>query len=526
LLLICAAGFFRSRLPQEPLIDPDIDAFLGPALPALTNQGFQHSPGVSFVYPGFLYLILEVFGNFRAISIIQHLLGLAAGGVLLVCWNRSLRFIKKPATSTLICQLLGLLVAALFLFNTSVIRLEHAIRPDAIFPFFAALSMFFNIQFIRYRFLQRADRPALVYGTLAVFDACLLFFLKPNFYLATAFATLPIWMYLLDTKERLREKLLLIGVAAMTSAVLFLPEEALKRTDPGSKTFLPTALFAIHANIIRDQLALDLKSKAKTPYSPAFLQQVYNLLNREIAVSKQTGNYTSLGFDPNYLIWEDSFDRKFSKDFEPQVSASSRSKFYYYYFFRTWTHQPARMLQKVLRQLSILYNNIRKASPYKLEDHTQLSVSYSDNLKLFNARTLFFKTEYEPLREFIVSSTRLTNTGYQISQPRAVTWINRFLSRTFTLSIMLALVFAFILGKNADLRKNYGWFLGIILFFYTYSFANSLGIAIMHSLETQRYLTNQLVFCLLPQCLTFFLAIEMYFARRQRRVSPGGPTNG
>jgi hypothetical protein len=516
LLLMCTAGFFRLRLPQEPLIDSDVQAFLGPALTLLTDQGFQHSAGVSFVYPLFAYLILGVFGKFRAITIVQHLLGLAAGGILLACWNRSLSFIKKPVTSTPICRLLGLLVAALFLFNTSVIRLEHAIRPDAIFPFFAALSMFFNIQFIRYRFLQREDWPALVYGTITVFNACLLFFLKPNFYLATAFATLPIWIYLLDPKESLRKKLRLIGLAAISSAMLFLPEEALKRTDPSSKTFLPATLFVMHANIIRDQLALDLESKTKNPYPPEFLEKTYILLSQEITLSKQTGRYTSLGFDPSYLMAEDSFDRKFSNDFEPGGSDSSRVKFYYYYFFRTWTHQPTRMLRKVLQQLGILYNNIRKASPYKLEDHKQFSVAYSDNCKLFNTRTSFFKIEYEPMREFIINSTHLTNTGFQLTQPRAVTWTNRFLSRTFTLSILLALVFAFIIAKNADLRENYGWFLGTILFFYTYSFANSLGIGIIHTLETQRYLTNQLVFCLLPQCLTFFLAIELHCSWRQR----------
>ena len=42
----------------------------------------------------------------------------------------------------------------------------------------------------------------------------------------------------------------------------------------------------------------------------------------------------------------------------------------------------------------ILYNNIHKASPYKLEAHTQLSAAYSDNCELFKARTSFFRTEY------------------------------------------------------------------------------------------------------------------------------------
>ncbi len=514
LLLICAAGFFRLRLPQEPLIDPDVGGYLNPALQALTDHGFQHSGGVTFFYPGFVYLILGTFRDFRAISIVQHLLGLAAGGILLACWNRSLSFIRKPVTPALICRLLGLLVAALFLFNTSVLRLEHAIRPDAIFPFFAALSMFFNIQFIRYRFLQRENRRTLLYGTLTVFNACLLFFLKPAFYLATAFATSPVWISLLDPKEPLRRKLLLIGVAVISSAAfLFLPEEALKRTDPSSKTFLPTTLFTIHANIIRDQMALDLEAKAKTPYSPEFLEKTYNLLNQEINVSKQTGRYTSLGFDPSYLMWDDSFDRKFSA-FEPEGLDSRRVQFYYYYFFRTWTHQPTRMLQKVAQQLGILYNNIHQASPYKLEAHTQLSAAYSDNCELFKARTSFFRTEYEPLKEFISNSTDLTSTSYQITQPRAVSWINRFLARTFTLSILLAIVFAVIIAKNTVLRINYGWFLGTILLFYTYSFANSLGIAIIHTLETSRYLTNQLVYCLLPQCLTLFLTVEICCSRR------------
>jgi hypothetical protein len=515
LLLMCAAGCFRLGLPQEPLIDPDVDGYLDPALLALTDHGFQHIEGRSFVYPGFVYLILGTFHNFRAISIVQHLLGLAAGGIQLSCWNRSLSFIKKPVTPTIICRLLGLLVAALFLFNTSVIRLEAVIRPEAIFPFFAALSMFFNIQFIQYRFLQRENPAALLYGIITLFNASVLFFLKPSFYLATAFATLPIWLSLLDPKEPRRRKLFMIGIAAISiAALLFLPEQVLKRTDRASKTFLPTTLFVIHANIIRDQMALDIETRAKIPYPRDFLEKTFTLLNHEIEASKRTGHYTSLGFDPDYLMYKDSFDRKFSAAFEFEDSDGSRVKFYYYYFFRTWTHRPAQMIRKVAQQLSILYNNIRKASPYKLEDHTQLSPAYSDNCAILNSRTFFFKTEYEPLKKFILNSIDLTDTRYQIIQPRAVSWINRFLARTFTLSILLTFVLAVIIAKNTGLRTNYGWLMGTILLFYTYSFSNTLGIAIIHTLEITRYLTNQLGYCLLPQCLTLFLTVEICFFRR------------
>ncbi len=516
-LLFCCAGYFRLRLPREPLIDPDVDGYLGPGLLALTGHGFQHIEGRSFVYPGFVYLILAVFRDFRAITVVQHLSGLAAGGVLLACWNRCLSLIPRPITPKPVYRLFGLLVAGLFLFNTSVVRLEHLIRPEAIFPLFAALSAYFNIQFIQYRFLQREGRLALIYGTAIIFTACLLFYLKPNFYLATADATLPVWYSFLDPREALRRKLVLTGLATFSVIVLLaLPEYALGRTDPDSKSFLSTTLFVVHANIIRDQLAKDIASGADTPYPPQLLEDTYELLNQEIKRSKQTGHYTSLGFDPDYLMYEDSFDRKFSSNLKSQYPDESRGKFYYYYFFRTWIHQPGRMLKKVGRELSILYNNIGKASPYKLEDHKNLSAAYTNNSDLFQKRASLFLLQYEPLQAFISNCNQLTGTRSQLDQPMIISWINSFLARTLTVSLLLALLLLFILAKNPALRTNYGWFLATTLLLFGYSFADTLGIAIIHTLEITRYLTNQLIHCLLPQCLTFFLAVEVWSARRLR----------
>jgi hypothetical protein len=516
-LLFCGAAHFRLSLPQEPLIDPDVGGYLGPGLQALTGHGFQHIEGRSFVYPGFVYLILAVFRDFRAITIIQHLSGLAAGGVLLACWNYCLSLIPSPITPKPVYRILGLLVAALFLFNTSVVRLEHLIRPEAIFPLFAVLSAYFNIQFIKYRFLKKESRLTFIYGILTVFNACLLFYLKPSFYLATAAATLPVWLSLLDPQEALGRKLVLTGLAATSVVVLLsLPEYALGRNDLVSKTFLPTTLFVVHANIIGDQLAMDIASGADTPYPPQLLQNTYELLEQEIKRSKQTGRYTSLGFDPDYLMYEDSFHRKFSTNLKSQYPEGSEGQFYYYYFFRTWIHQPGRMLEKVVRQFSILYNNFGKASPYKLEDHKELSAAYTANGDLFQARASFFLLQYEPLQAFIKSCNQLTGTRFRLEQPMIISWINRFLARTLTVSLLLALLLLLILTKDPVLRTNYGWFLATTLLLFGYSFADTLGIAIIHTLEITRYLTNQLVHCLLPQCLILFLAVEVWSARKFR----------
>jgi len=83
------AAWLRWRVPLDPIADPDTWGYLSPALRKLTGAQFGHSLGRNFVYPGFLFLLLRVFGDFRAISIAQHLLGLIAGGMLLLTWRRA-----------------------------------------------------------------------------------------------------------------------------------------------------------------------------------------------------------------------------------------------------------------------------------------------------------------------------------------------------------------------------------------------------------------------------------------------------
>ena len=86
------------------------------------------------------------------------------------------------------------------------------------------------------------------------------------------------------------------------------PEYVLSRRDDDSRTFLPTTLFVVHADLIRDQLGEDLKRGAKLPYPREWLARVHDRLSVEVAKSSAAHptHYPSFGFCPDYLMYEET----------------------------------------------------------------------------------------------------------------------------------------------------------------------------------------------------------------------------
>jgi hypothetical protein len=510
-LLLFAAAVYRLKAPGTPFIDGDVRGYLKPALLALTHNGFHSVDGRSFLYPGFIYIVLFLFPTFHAIAAVQHLLGVAAGGLLLAAWNSSRKLVGAAITPLAFYRLLGIPVAALYLFNTIVFRLEHSIRPEAIFPFFSALSMFLNIQFLRYKWVRPNRGAALLLGLLNVFTAFLLFFLKPAFFLATCVCLLPFCLSFFDQGEPLFHRLLAVGAPLIwIPALFFLPEHFFDKDDWSSKTFLPTTLFVIHAKIIGEQISSDITTNAETPYQKPFLRRTLNLLDQEIDISKRTGKYKSLGYDPDYLMYNDSFDRKFLTFWGQEDAPAEQMRFYYYYFFRTWTHRPAQMLRKVLTQISLFYNIAGGISPYRMDKQVVFGEKYATNLTAADLTHNFIPSDYAPLDQFILESKQLADNSYRLSKPAILSLFGAVLRRTFTICFVLAMGIAIVIWRRTTLRNNYLWYAAAVLLLYAYSFANSLGIAFIHSLEIERYSTNQLIYCVLPHAMTIWLAAETF----------------
>ena len=107
-LVFAGAIWQRFKLPLDPIADPDTWGYLSPALRKLTGAEFGHTNRRNFIYPGFVFLVLRIFADFRAITIAQHFLGLLAGAVLLLTWKRARIFVPNPRIGRFAHDLIGI----------------------------------------------------------------------------------------------------------------------------------------------------------------------------------------------------------------------------------------------------------------------------------------------------------------------------------------------------------------------------------------------------------------------------------
>src|SRR6516225_5125753 len=175
--LFLAASWQRFSLPQDPLAV--FDAYLLPALVKLSGGSFGDvqgltKEGLNFLYPGIIYLILRTWEDFRAISVIQHSLGLIAGGLFLAAWSRLADFFPRPCLNRVVHEAIGLLAAAVYLLSYAPVFFELNIRSDSICMFFEMLIFWLTIQFFYYRLISPNTQKPAVYGIAVAANAFLL----------------------------------------------------------------------------------------------------------------------------------------------------------------------------------------------------------------------------------------------------------------------------------------------------------------------------------------------------------------
>ncbi|PYY18940.1 MAG: hypothetical protein DMG62_25135 [Acidobacteria bacterium] len=260
--LFLAASWQRFSLPQDPLAV--FDAYLLPALVKLSGGAFEGvqgltKEGLNFLYSGMIYLILRIWEDFRAISVIQHSLGLIAGGLFLAAWSRLADFFPRPCLSRVVHEAIGLLGAAIYLLSYAPVFFEMNIRSDSVCMFFEILIFWLIIQFFYYRVILPNAQKVVIYGTSVATSAFLLALLKPSFTLTSLFVVTPVIWLILTAKGNFIGKVAFFATAVSIIVALTLTEHYLRRNDESVKTFLAETLFVYHAKIIYAQMATDLK---------------------------------------------------------------------------------------------------------------------------------------------------------------------------------------------------------------------------------------------------------------------------
>src|ERR1700730_15588809 len=177
----------RFTLPLDPIADPDTWGYLSPALRKLTGAKFGHTNGRNFIYPGFLFVLLRIFADFRAITIAPHFLGLLAGDVFLLTWKRAQILVQSPRIGRFGHALMGVAGAAIFLLQWQTIVFEKEIRPEGICAFVLSVTFYLLTQFVACFYLEHRRTATVAYGIALCFTAILLASIKPSFGLASLF---------------------------------------------------------------------------------------------------------------------------------------------------------------------------------------------------------------------------------------------------------------------------------------------------------------------------------------------------
>src|SRR5437899_3375836 len=194
-ILFVWAAWQRFKLPLDLIADPDTWGYLSPALRKLTGGEFGHPHARNFIYPGFVFLLLRIFGDFRAITIAQHFLGLLAGGILLLTWPRARVLVSDSRIHPAVHDGLGLVAAAIFLLASEPIRFETQLRPEGVCAFLISVNLYVVIQFTACFFVEGRPAASVTYGIAAVLSSILLASAKPSFWLASIVVLLPVAMF-------------------------------------------------------------------------------------------------------------------------------------------------------------------------------------------------------------------------------------------------------------------------------------------------------------------------------------------
>jgi hypothetical protein len=306
ILIFGVATWARFSIYPAPFFNPDAMGYAGPGLHHIVEGEMKQTHQRGFFYPLFLRLVMEPGTNLRLITLVQHLAGLAAGLLWWLVWSSWCARLPFGWLRRAIAPGIGLFLLLIFLWSSHTIYLEHNIRPEALFPFFAmAQILLAGWTFVLATSQPRFPKLAATSAFFAILAGCAATGLRPSWILAwlgTATMIALLFRFLGWKAPALWGIIascicgFLFWKVSMTGA-----ERALSwKKDPAPNDFLAKTLVSVHAPQIIDFWLQPGKWENLAPGDRDFLSR----LQQGIFDSQQRKHsYQNLGFDPDYIFY-------------------------------------------------------------------------------------------------------------------------------------------------------------------------------------------------------------------------------
>ncbi|MEI6033752.1 MAG: hypothetical protein WCS65_05675 [Verrucomicrobiae bacterium] len=503
-MVLCGA-WLRFSIPLAPLTNRDSGGYISPALAMLVDGTYTPSHR-NFPYPGFIWLLLKTSGTFASITVAQHILGLVGGVVFWLAWLRLGVFLPRDWRITALHAVLGLGLVWGLLLSKQPVFLEHSLRPEAIYPFLISLHIFGAISFLERSLIRRSVPLAIWWGAFLTVVSFGLYVMKPIWGLALVSGGLPLLIALACGRGKWRAVPFAAGALGTVAgvALFVLPESILSSRRSQPVALISAQLFFVHADLIEREIRRDLANPGEPPFPREILISTADKF-RDGLLNVQKP-YRTLGFNPDAFMYGPA-NYLAQAFFRSQPGAADR--FYLHYYVQAWREQPFQMLWKIFRELSVFYRCDGKIT--RAGAILEFRKWYAESAAI-HAEPDYLKPyrEWGPLEGYMaaVRSASATDEPYQMDLLEVFLSV---INAIYVVVLVLFLAAGFYCGRKSEAGCVPPFWIGIWLF--SYNFAITLTVALVHSMSIQRYTDTQFCLTLFSFCAGLIVLVSMLLSR-------------